>query len=66
LNDVIRLLTILSAVILPLTLVTGFYGMNVDALPLARNGGWSIVFTIAVMVVIGAGLLLYFRRKKWL
>jgi magnesium transporter len=66
LNDVIRVLTILSAVILPLTLVTGFYGMNVDALPLAHRGVWSILFAIAVMVVIGAGLLMYFRRKEWL
>jgi magnesium transporter len=66
LNDVIRLLTILSAVLLPLTLVTGFYGMNVDALPFAHHGGWSIIATIAVMAVISAGLLAFFRHKKWL
>jgi magnesium transporter len=66
LNDLIRLLTVLSAIILPLTLVTGFYGMNVDALPLAHHGAWSVLFTVLVMALIGAALIWFFRRKKWL
>jgi magnesium transporter len=66
LNDLIRLLTILSAVILPMTLITGFYGMNVDALPFARDGAWSVLFTVLIMALIGGALIWYFRRKKWL
>jgi magnesium transporter len=66
LNNLIRLLTMLSAVLLPLTLVTGFYGMNVDALPFAHHGVASVLFTLAVMVVVGGALIWYFRLKKWL
>lgn len=66
LNEVIRTLTMLSAVMLPLTLVTGIYGMNVDALPFARQGAWSSLFVVAIMVVIASGMLWYFRRKRWL
>jgi magnesium transporter len=66
LNDLIRLLTILSAIILPLTLITGFYGMNIDRLPLAHYGAWSVVFTVVLMAAITGGLIWVFRRKKWL
>ena len=66
LNEVIRVLTILSALVLPLTLITGFYGMNVDGLFLAHHGGWSVMFTLGVMGLTGAGLLLWFRRKGWI
>ena len=51
---------------LPLTLITGFYGMNVDGLFLAHHGGWSVMFTLGVMGLTGAGLLLWFRRKGWI
>jgi magnesium transporter len=66
LNDLIRVLTLLSAVLLPLTVITGFYGMNVDSLPFAHDGAWSVVFTILVMAAIAGALLWYFRRKRWL
>ncbi len=66
LNEVIRVLTILSALVLPLTLITGFYGMNVDGLFFAHHGIWSVLFTLGVMAGTGAALLLWFRRKKWI
>jgi len=66
LNEVIRVLTILSALVLPLTLITGFYGMNVDGLFFADRGIWSVLFTLALMVGTGAALLLWFRRKGWI
>ena len=66
LNEVIRVLTILSALVLPLTLITGFYGMNVDGLFFADHGVWSVLFTLGVMAGTGAALLLWFRRKKWI
>jgi magnesium transporter len=66
LNDLIRVLTMLSATLLPLTLITGFYGMNIDSLPLANRGVFSVIFTVGLMVAVGAALLWWFRRKQWL
>jgi magnesium transporter len=66
LNDMVKLLTMLSAVILPLTLVTGFYGMNVDGLPFARHGVASLLVILGIMLSMGGGLLLWFRHKRWL
>jgi len=64
LNDVLRVLTVLSVVFLPLTLIASIFGMNVqfpgfdDAVPF-----WII---IAVMVALGAGMIAFFRRRNWL
>lgn len=65
-NDLIRILTMLSAMLLPLTLITGFFGMNIDSLPLAHHGIWSVLFMIGFMIAIGGGLIWYFKRKRWL
>jgi magnesium transporter len=64
LNDVLRILTVLSVVFLPLTLIASIFGMNVkvpgeQSLP----AFWEIM---AVMVVILVGMILFFRRRKWL
>ena len=66
LNDIIRLLTILSAVMLPMTLITGVYGMNTKTLPLAQHGVLSFLFPLALMLGVAAGLLVWFRHKRWL
>jgi Mg2+ and Co2+ transporter CorA len=64
-NDIMRTLTVLTAIFLPLNLITGFFGMNFDGLPLIHTatGVWV---AIAVMAVVGAGLLAFFRRKRYL
>ncbi len=64
-NDIMRTLTVLTAVFLPLNLITGFFGMNFDTLPLIHSttGIWT---TVGLMGLIGIGLLLYFRRKHYL
>ncbi|MGD9696960.1 MAG: magnesium transporter CorA family protein [Thermoleophilia bacterium] len=62
LNDIIRVLTILSAIMLPLTLITGIYGMNVGHLPF---DGSPIAATV-LMVAIAVALILWFRHKRWL
>ena len=49
---------------LPLTLVSGIYGMNVP-LPFAGSG-WSFAFIVLLMVGIAGGMLAYFRRRGWL
>jgi Mg2+ and Co2+ transporter CorA len=64
-NDIMRTLTVLTAIFLPLNLITGFFGMNFDSLPLIHSatGIWTAV---AVMVAIGIGLIVFFRRKRYL
>jgi Mg2+ and Co2+ transporter CorA len=64
-NDIMRTLTVLTAIFLPLNLITGFFGMNFDALPLIHNrtGIW---IAVSLMVLLGAGLSVFFWRKRYL
>lgn len=64
-NAIMRTLTVLTAIFLPLNLVTGFFGMNFDALPLIHSatGLW---ITLGLMLAIGLGLGLFFWRKRYL
>lgn len=61
----LRLLTIVSAVFLPLTLVTGYFGMNFVDMPLLQIPNATVILA-ALMILLTAGLLLYFRRARWL
>ena len=64
-NDIMRALTVLTAIFLPLNLVTGFFGMNFEGLPLIHSAtGFWIVF--GVMLVLGVGMSTYFWRKRYL
>jgi len=63
-NEIIKILTLISSIILPLTFLTGLYGMNI-LLPLQEDSHafWIIM---ALMVLVGGGMITYFRRKKWM
>src|SRR4029079_10878493 len=64
-NEIMRTLTVLTAIFLPLNLVTGFFGMNFEGLPLIHSPtGFWIVFT--VMLVLGVGMSFFFWRKRYL
>jgi len=64
-NNIMRALTVLTAIFLPLNLVTGFFGMNFEGLPLIHSPtGFWIVFT--VMLVLGVGMSFFFWRKRYL
>ncbi len=64
-NNIMRVLTALTAVFLPLNLITGIFGMNFDGLPLIhdRIGAW---IALGLIVGVGAALLWWFRRKRYL
>lgn len=64
-NDIMRTLTVLTAIFLPLNLITGFFGMNFDALPWIHSplGFWAAA---ALMVTTGVGLVTFFRRRRYL
>jgi magnesium transporter len=64
-NNIMRVLTVLTAIFMPLNLVTGFFGMNFEGLPLIHSarGFW---WTLGFMLLLGAGLSLFFWRKRYL
>jgi len=64
-NEVMKVLTIFAAIFIPLTFVAGLYGMNFEFMPELR-WHWGYFAALFVMAIIGASLLTYFRRKKWL
>ncbi|MDQ6787298.1 MAG: magnesium/cobalt transporter CorA [Acidobacteriota bacterium] len=64
-NEIVKVLTIFSAIILPLSLIAGIYGMNFDNMPeLHTRNGYFV--TLAVMASIAFLLLFYFWRKGWI
>ena len=64
-NDIMRTLTVITAVFMPLTLITGIFGMNFEYLPLLKTpaGFW---ITMGAMAVIVVSMVLYFRSKRYL
>ncbi len=65
LGEIMKILTIISVTLLPLTLLAGIYGMNI-ALPLDENSPYSFGIILLVMALMVAGMLLYFRKKRWI
>ena len=65
LNSVMKVLTIIATIFMPLTFIAGIYGMNFKFMPeLEWHWGYPAVWLI--VVIIGISMLLYFRKKKWL
>ncbi|MBT8280646.1 MAG: magnesium/cobalt transporter CorA [Muriicola sp.] len=65
LNDVMKFLTVFSVIFIPLTFIAGIYGTNFDFLP-ELHYQYSYFIMLGVMVVIALGMLVYFKRNKWL
>ena len=65
LNEVMKFLTIIATVFIPLTFIVGVYGMNFKYMP-ELEWPWGYPMVWAVMVACGLGMLYYFRRKGWL
>ena len=63
-NDIMRILTIFSVIILPLTLISGIYGMNIS-LPLGSHA-FAFIIIVVSMFIISIGMLVYFKYKDWI
>lgn len=63
-NEVIRALTVISVIMLPLTLISGIYGMNVS-LPLAEHT-LAFEFILAAMLIVASVMLAMFRWRRWI
>ncbi len=65
LNQIMRVLTIVTVVFVPLSFMAGIYGMNFQYMP-ELNSRWGYFVLLAVMATVATTLLLTFRRKRWL
>lgn len=64
-NEVMKVLTIIATIFIPLTFIAGVYGMNFEYMP-ELGWKWSYPFVWFVMVGVGVLMVTYFRKKKWL
>ena len=64
-NKAMYLLSIVAAIFLPLGLLTGLLGINVGGIPGAEFK-WAFVVVTAILLLIGIGLILWFKKIKWL
>jgi magnesium transporter len=65
LNQVMKVLTIISTIFLPLGVITGFFGMNFKYLPGAESE-YGVLATAIIMMMVGVGMLWVFKRNKWI
>lgn len=64
LNDIIKVLTIISTIFIPLTFISSIYGMNFHFMP-ELSWKWGYPLIMFIMFSIGISMLIYFKRKKW-
>ena len=64
-NDVMKVLTVMASIFIPLTFLVGVYGMNFDNLP-ELHWRWGYFALWGVMLATAGAMLVFFRRKRWL
>ncbi len=64
-NEIMKVLTIISTIFIPITFVTSLYGMNFKYMP-ELNWRYGYPVALLAMGLIACGMLMFFRRKKWL
>ena len=64
-NEVMKVLTIMASIFIPLTFMAGIYGMNFEYMPELK---WKYSYFVlwGLMIMVFLGMILYFKRKKWL
>ncbi|MFH1092979.1 MAG: magnesium/cobalt transporter CorA [Candidatus Omnitrophota bacterium] len=64
-NEVMKVLTVFAAIFIPLTFIVGVYGMNFEFMP-ELKWKYGYFMLLGFMAVVSFGMLVYFRRKKWI
>ena len=64
-NEVMKVLTIMASIFIPLTFIAGIYGMNFDYMP-ALHIWWAYPVLLVIMFLIAVGMVLFFRMKGWI
>ncbi|HUX99474.1 MAG TPA: magnesium/cobalt transporter CorA [Candidatus Deferrimicrobium sp.] len=64
-NEVMKVLTIIATIFIPLTFIAGLYGMNFNIMP---ETDWNFGYPFALLIMLGIGIIMlfYFRRRKWI
>jgi magnesium transporter len=65
LNEVMKVLTIIATIFMPLSFIVGIYGMNFHNMP-ELDWRWGYPLLLILMTVLAGGMLFLFRRKKWI
>ncbi len=65
LNEVMKVLTIIATIFIPLTFIVGLYGMNFKYMP-ELEWEWGYPVVLVLMAIISTMMVMYFRRKKWI
>jgi len=63
-NEIMKVLTLFAAIFIPLTFIAGIYGMNFKFMP-ELEWRWGYYGVLGIMFGVGAGLVVYFKNKKW-
>jgi magnesium transporter len=63
-NEVMKTLSVVATVLLPLTFIASIYGMNFDHMP-ELTWGWGYYLALAGMALVAAGMVLFFRYRRW-
>jgi magnesium transporter len=64
-NEVMKVLTIIATIFIPITFIAGIYGMNFKAMP-ELEWPFGYAFVWALIIIVGGMIIFYFKRKKWL
>ncbi len=64
LNEVMKVMAIVTCLLAPATVVGGIFGMNFDRIPLLHNQ-WGFFISVAIMLVVPIGMIVIFKRRGW-
>ena len=64
-NEVMKVLTIIATIFIPLTFIAGIYGMNFEYMP-ELGYRWAYFIVWGIMILVALIMVVYFRRKKWI
>ncbi len=64
-NEIMKVLTVIATIFIPLTFIVGVYGMNFRYMP-ELNWRWGYFALLTIMAAIAVGMIFYFKRRKWL
>lgn len=63
-NEVMKILTVVTVLLAPATVIGGIFGMNFERIPMLHNQ-FGFYMTIFIMLLVSAGMLIYFKKKDW-